>query len=169
MRVSMIVAMDCNGLIGNGSAMPWHLPADLKRFRKLTTGRPIVMGRKTLESIGRALPDRVNIVLTRQSGWTHEGVEVVDSVERALAMAGDAAKRLGVDEMFVIGGAEVYSAMLPHVQRLYLTIVEGEFTGDVYLPNGMLERFTTTIGEVENCKADDRNRHDHQFMVRARA
>jgi len=169
MRISMIVATDRNGLIGNGSAMPWHLPADLKRFRKLTTGKPIIMGRKTLESIGRALPDRANIVLTRCRDWMFGGVEVANSDQRALEIAGDAAKRLGVDEVFVIGGGEVYSVMLPHVQRLYLTVVEGEFTGDVYLPNGMLERFTTTIGEVENCKADERNRHSHQFMIRDRS
>src|SRR5256714_13741351 len=112
--VSLIVAMAQNGVIGRGNALPWRLPKDLKRFKAFTLGKPVLMGRKTFESIGRALPERANLVLTRDRGWLAAGVIVVHSVEEALAHAG------GCDELVAIGGAEGYRPVLPVVPRLYL-------------------------------------------------
>src|SRR5438067_13829173 len=105
--VSLIVAMAQNGVIGRGNALPWRLPKDLKRFKACTLGKPVLMGRKTFESIGRALPDRANLVLTRDRGWLAAGVIVVHSVEEALAHSG------GCAELVVTGGAEVYRLVLP--------------------------------------------------------
>jgi dihydrofolate reductase len=128
MRISMIVAMDRQGLIGAGGKLPWHLPADLRRFRQVTMGKPIIMGRRTHESIGRALPGRRNIVLTRQGDYRASGCRVVHSVDGALAAAGQA------DEVLVIGGAQIYRLFLARADRLYLTVVEAELEGDTFFP-----------------------------------
>jgi dihydrofolate reductase len=126
--VSLIVAMDRDRVIGAGGRLPWHIPEDLKRFRQLTLGHHVIMGRKTWQSIGRALPGRTNIVLTRQPGFRAEGVQVVSSLEDALRLAaGDA-------EVFVIGGGELYAQALPLADRLYITEVRGEFAGDTWFP-----------------------------------
>lgn len=117
-----------NGVIGRGNAMPWHLPADLKRFKALTLGKPILMGRKTYESIGRALPGRDNLVLTRARDWRAEGVTVVHSVDEALQQAAASA------ELVVIGGAEVYQLTLPLARRIYLTHVLADVDGDTFFP-----------------------------------
>src|SRR5215469_4735852 len=127
--VSLIVAMAQNGVIGRDNALPWRLPADLKRFRAFTLGKPILMGRKTFESIGRPLPERVNVVLTRDRGWFAAGVIVVHSVEHALAQAGASA------ELVAIGGAEIYRLVLPFARRIYLTHVHADVPGDIYFPD----------------------------------
>ena len=124
--VSLIVAMARNGVIGRGNAMPWHLPVDLKRFKALTLGKPILMGRKTYEAIGRALPGRDNLVLTRARDWHAEGVAVVHSVAEALQRAAAS------PELAVIGGAEVYRLTLPLAGRIYLTQVLAEVDGDTF-------------------------------------
>ena len=132
-KVSLVVAMARNGVIGRDNQLPWHLPGDLKYFKSVTMGKPIVMGRKTYDSIGRPLPGRTNIVITR-SDWGVEGVEVVNSVNAAIALAKDVAKRDGVDEVMVMGGGEIYRQTLPLADRLYITEVDAEVEGDAYFP-----------------------------------
>ncbi len=127
MILSLVVARADNGVIGRDQGLPWHLPADLKHFKALTLGKPIVMGRRTFESIGRPLPGRHNIVLTR-GGWTAAGVTVVPNLAAGLAAAGAA------DEAMIIGGAAVYAAALPATQRVYLTEVHASPDGDTVLP-----------------------------------
>lgn len=128
MHISIIVAMDRNRVIGDKGSLPWHLPADLKRFKRLSMGRPILMGRKTHESIGRPLPGRENIILTRDASYSAPGCVVVHSVGDALSTAA------GAEELLVIGGAEIYGALLPHADRMYVTHVDGAFEGDTCFP-----------------------------------
>ncbi len=127
-RVSLIVAVGRNGVIGAGSAMPWHLPEDFAFFKRTTMGHPMVMGRKTFDSIGRVLPGRRTIVITRQPDWTHPEVETVHSLVEALSIAGPA------DEVFVVGGGQVYEEAMPYAHRLLVTEVDLEPEGDVHFP-----------------------------------
>ena len=126
--VSLIVAMAQNGVIGRDNSLPWRLPEDLKRFRTFTLGKPILMGRKTFESLGRPLPGRTNLVLTRDRSWFAHGVIVVHSVEEALAQAGSS------EELVAIGGAEIYRLVLPFARRIYLTHVHADVLGDITFP-----------------------------------
>jgi len=126
--VSLIAACDRHGLIGRAGDLPWRLPADLAHFKRLTLGKPVIMGRRTWASLGRPLPGRRNIVVTRQPGYAAPGAEVAASPAAALALAADAA------EVMVIGGAQLYAACASRADRLYLTRVEGEFTGDTWFP-----------------------------------
>lgn len=128
-RLSLIAAVAANGVIGSDNALPWRLPADLKRFKALTLGHPVIMGRKTHESIGRPLPGRRNIVVSRNAAYGAEGVEVSASLEAALAACQDDG-----EEVFVIGGAQLYTAALPLAQRLYLTEIHAGFAGDAHFP-----------------------------------
>jgi dihydrofolate reductase len=128
MKVSMIVAASANNVIGDDGSLPWHLSEDLRRFKEITMGKPMIMGRLTYESIGKALPGRRSIVLTRQADYKPEGVEVVSTPEAALKLAGDA------DEVMVIGGGEIYRQFLPMTDRIYLTRVHTEFDGDTFFP-----------------------------------
>jgi dihydrofolate reductase len=127
-RVAFVVAMADNGVIGRGGALPWHLPDDLKYFKVVTFGKPVLMGRRTFESIGKPLPGRRNLVLSRAAAASAPGVEYVHSVEQARTLAAGAA------ELCVIGGAEVYALALPLATRIYLTRVHGSVTGDVCFP-----------------------------------
>lgn len=126
--IALIAAMTAAGVIGKNNQLPWHLPEDLQYFKKVTSGKPIIMGRKTFESIGRPLPQRKNIVLTQSKDFHFAGVSVVHSLEEAIKAAGDAA------EIMVIGGAKVYEAFLPKASRLYLTLVHEAYSGDTYFP-----------------------------------
>ena len=128
MQLSLIVATAQNGVIGRNNQLIWHLPDDLKQFKRLTTGHPIIMGRKTFASIGKPLPNRTSIVITRNKDWTFEGVIVVHSLEEAI----EAARQRDVEEAFVIGGAEIYRASLPIADKIYLTEVMADFEGDAY-------------------------------------
>lgn len=128
MSLSMIVAMAHDRVIGVDNSLPWHLPADLKYFKAVTMGKPIVMGRKTFESIGRPLPGRQNIVITRNPDWSADGVTVVNSVEAAVRSAD------GADEVMIIGGEQIYRAALPQADRLYVTEVGLEVAGDAWFP-----------------------------------
>jgi dihydrofolate reductase len=134
MRLALVVAVAENGVIGRGNALPWRLPTDLQHFRRLTLGKPVVMGRNTFESIGRPLPGRSNIVISRRPDYAADGVQVVPDLDRALALAEDIALIDGVDELLVIGGEQVYRAALPRAQRLYLTQVHAEVDGDTFFP-----------------------------------
>lgn len=129
-RLALIAAVAANGVIGSSNALPWRLPEDLKRFRALTLGHPVIMGRKTFESIGRPLPGRRNIVVTRNADFAAAGCETAASLEAALAACADAE-----GEVFVIGGAQIYAAALPLAQRLYLTEIRRPFAGDARLPD----------------------------------
>lgn len=130
MLVSLIVAKARNDVIGRDGGLPWHIPEDLKFFRKVTMGKPVIMGRKTYQSIGRALPGRLNIVITRNRGWRADGVTVVDGLPAAL----QAAKAAETEEAMVIGGEEIYRAALPFAHRIYLTEVDLEVAGDACFP-----------------------------------
>jgi dihydrofolate reductase len=127
-RLSIIAALAENRTIGLNNALPWQLPADLKHFRRITLGHPVIMGRRNYESIGRPLPERDNIVMTRRTDYHAPGCKVVASLESALAAA------TGTDEIFVIGGAELYAQTIASVQRMYLTYVHARVTGDTFFP-----------------------------------
>lgn len=160
MKISLIAAMDNNRVIGVHNTLPWHLPADLKHFKALTMGKPILMGRKTYESIGRPLPGRDNIILSRQAGFSAEGCTVMCSVEKALAYA----DTLEAEELMVIGGAQLYEAMLPMAARLYLTRVDTEVEGgDAFFPE--INRSEWTKLSWETHAADDKNAHPYAFTI----
>ncbi|MEL7045590.1 MAG: dihydrofolate reductase [Pseudomonadota bacterium] len=132
--LAAIVAAADNNVIGRDNALPWDLPADLAYFRRRTMGKPILMGRRTFESIGRPLPGRSNIVITRNENYEAEGMRVVASVEEALELAEQIALIEGSEEMVVIGGAEIYALAMPRLDTLYLTRVHAEPAGDAWLP-----------------------------------
>jgi len=156
MRVSLIAAMAENRVIGRDNQLPWRLSADLQHFKALTMGKPIIMGRKTYESIGQPLPGRTNIVITRDSAFQAEGCEVVHSIEQALAVARDC------EEVMVIGGANLYRQMLDRADRLYLTLVRAEVEGDALFPEiGQQWREV----ERESRRADDKNQFDYDFVT----
>jgi dihydrofolate reductase len=133
MEMVLVVARADNGIIGRAGALPWHLPADLRRFKAITVGKPVLMGRKTFVSIGRPLPGRHNIVLTRQPGWSAPGITVVTNLAEAIAAAG-LDPRARADALMVIGGAEIYAQTLPLATRIELTEVHLEAEGDTSLP-----------------------------------
>ncbi len=128
MRVSLIVAASANNVIGVRGELPWRLPVDLKRFKQVTTGKPIIMGRLTWDSIGRPLPNRQNIVISRNPDFTAAGCDIVASPDAAVVMAGD------VDEVMIIGGSQLYREFLPRAQRIYLTRVAVDIEGDACFP-----------------------------------
>lgn len=128
MRVTLIAAMSRNRVIGVDNSLPWHLSADLRRFKAITLGKPIFMGRKTHESIGRPLPGRLNLILSRNPEYLAEGCVVVHTLDQALLAAA------GFDELMVIGGSSLYQTMLPYANRLYLTLIDAEFEGDTFFP-----------------------------------
>ena len=156
MKISIIVAMASNGVIGRDNQLPWHLTAYLKHFKQKTLGKPILMGRKTWESIGRPLPGRTNIVITRDSSYSAAGCEVVNSIDAAIAAAGEH------DEVMVIGGAELYRQVLPDTETIYLTKIHEVFAGDTRFP----EIYNTEWHQVERVdhEADEKNSHDYSFI-----
>ena len=153
----MIVAMTPRRAIGAAGKMPWHLPEDLKRFKRLTMGKPMVMGRRTFESIGKPLPGRLNIVVTRDTNYRREGVTAVHDVDGALRAAGDA------PEVMVIGGAELFRALLPRAGRIHLTRVHGNIEGDVMWP--ALDERDWAVVERETHAADERHAYAMTFEV----
>lgn len=163
MRLALIVAMGRNHVIGTDTGLPWHLPRDLKHFRRLTLGKPIILGRTTFEQIGRPLPDRPNIVLTRRPDFAPAGVTVARSAEEALAAAA------GAEEVVVIGGAEVYREFLPRADRLYLTVVDGEFAGTTVFPVDLLAALPLVVTAREHHPADEKNAHPVTFWQLDRA
>jgi dihydrofolate reductase len=156
-RVALIVAMDESGVIGREGRLPWRQPADLMHFKVLTMGKPILMGRKTFDSIGRPLPGRMNLVLTRKSDWTHEGVITVHSVEEALRRAGPA------PELMVIGGADIFRLALPSAQRVYLTRMHATVEGDVRFPAIDWSRWREL--ERQEFAADDTHAYAMTFLT----
>jgi dihydrofolate reductase len=137
--LSFVVAISTQTrAIGKNNDLLWHIPDDLQHFKKVTLGHPIIMGRKTFDSIGRVLPDRTNIVITRNEVWSHEGVTVCHSLEEALATAG----KLDTEEIVVIGGSHIFEQALPFADRMYLTLVDDAKEGDVYFPAFDMSLFT---------------------------
>lgn len=163
MRLALIVAVAANGVIGKENKMPWHLPNDLKYFKQVTMGKPVIMGRKTYDSIGRPLPGRANIVITRQTDWQPEGVEVVHSLEEGIASGERLSLRAGGEEVIVMGGAQIYDAALAKAQRLYLTQIHAEFDGDALFPEISSGEWKE-VGREKHC-ADPANPYDHTFIV----
>jgi dihydrofolate reductase len=157
MKISAIAAMGENRAIGFRGKIPWHLSADFKRFKELTVGHPIIMGRKTFESIGKPLPGRVNVVITTDRAYVAEGCIVVHSLDEALAAAHDA------DEVFIIGGAQIYELALPKVQTLYLTKVHGTFEGDAFFPE--LNESEWRLVSSEDHPKDEKNDADFTWLV----
>lgn len=134
MKIALIVAASQNNVIGLDNQLPWHLPEDLQYFKAVTMGKPILMGRKTYDSIGRPLPGRTNIVLTRDANWSAKGVVVVNDLDSATAASEKACAAAGVDELMIIGGEQIYRKFLPVADKLYLTKVEAVVEGDAYFP-----------------------------------
>jgi dihydrofolate reductase len=134
LKISLIVAVAENGVIGRNGALPWHVPSDLKTFRRVTMGRPVIMGRKTYASIGKPLPGRDNIVVTRDAGFSAAGTDRAASIDEALDIGRRKAAERGVDEIMVIGGAEIFALSLPLADRIYLTRIHAHPDGDVTLP-----------------------------------
>ncbi|HVG58887.1 MAG TPA: dihydrofolate reductase [Hyalangium sp.] len=157
MRLSAIVAMARNRVIGANNQLPWRLPADLARFKRLTMGHTLVMGRKTYESIGRPLPGRTMVVVTRQHGYAPQGVKVAHSVDEALALA------QGDDEVFIIGGAELFAQTMNRLDRLYLTLIEREIPGDTFFPEVDLSRWK--LIEQEHHPASTPEALPHAFLT----
>ena len=157
--ISFVVAADEGNVIGQANQLPWHLPNDLKFFKNTTWGMPILMGRKTFDSIGKPLPGRKNIVITRSMSWGHEGVSVVHSMEEALSLA----RKDDVKEIFVIGGAEIFKSAYAKAGRIYLTRVHHRFEGDVFLPQ-VNEQEWRKIKATAASK-DEKNAYAHTFEV----
>lgn len=132
--LALIAACAHDRVIGRDNDMPWHLPADLKHFKAMTLGKPIIMGRKTWDSLGRPLPGRLNLVVSRQSGLQLEGAEVYSELGDALARADEWAREQGVDELMLIGGGQLYAQALPWADRIYLTRIDLEVEGDAFFP-----------------------------------
>ena len=149
----LVVARARNGVIGNDGAMPWHLPDDLRRFKRMTVGKPVIMGRKTFESIGKPLPGRQNIVLTRDAGWRADGVTVAANLAEAVAAAG-LDPRARADGIMVIGGAQIYAEALPSATRIELTEIDAEPVGDTFLPAFDPARWREVARETHPAEGD---------------
>lgn len=159
--ISIIVAVAENGVIGSDNRLPWHLPDDLKRFKALSLGKPIVMGRRTFESIGKPLPGRTNIVISRQAGLAIAGVLVTGSLDAALAAAGQ------VPEIVIIGGAEIFRQVLPRTGLIHLTRVHARVEGNVVFPE--LAPGEWRESAVEHHAADERHQYAFSFVTLQRA
>ena len=159
MIISSIVAIDKNFVIGLKNSMPWHLPADLQYFKKVTTGHCIIMGRKNFDSIGKPLPNRTNIVLSRDQKFYHSGCIICDSIEKALAVAYD----LGENEVFIAGGAQIYSQTIDYWDRLYITEIDAEFEGDVFFPRIDMKQWT--LKSVKVLPISDKNIYELRFKM----
>ena len=156
MKLSLIIACDENNLIGYKNKLPWYIPEDLKRFKKITLGHPIIMGRNTFESIGKVLPGRENIVVTGNAEYKPEGVTVLHSVKEVTTYIKN-------EEAFVIGGATLMKAMLPYITKIYLTKIHHTFKGDIYLPDLNLKKWK--IEHSEEYKKTDSNPYPYSFHI----
>ena len=161
MKVALIVAVSQNNVIGRDNQLPWHLPEDLQYFKSITMGKPILMGRKTYDSIGRPLPGRTNIVITRDPNWTAEGVEVVNSLEAAMTAGAEACNAVEGDEIMVIGGAQIYRDCLPMADKLYLTKVDADIQGDAFFPEIDTNQWQKT-SEKTPAVVD---KHPYRFLI----
>jgi len=163
MKIVLIAAFAQNRVVGINNTLPWHLPEDLKYFKRTTSGKAIIMGRKTYDSIGRPLPNRTNIVISRNSDFQADGVRVVASLEAAIELAKEVNFINDVKEVMVIGGASIYEAALPMADRLYLTHVHAEIEGDAYFPEVNFKQWLEV--SREDYQASDKNPYDYSFVV----
>jgi len=166
--LSMIVATADNNIIGKDNDMPWHLPADLAYFKKVTLGKPIIMGRKTYESIGRPLPGRRNIVISRDENYSPQGkgvagIDIVTSVEQALALVDGSDGSDAVEEIMVIGGGAIYAHCLPKADRLYITHIKADIDGDTQFPSYDDGTWQKVASEIRAC--DEKNVHQLDFSI----
>lgn len=159
MTISFVVAAATNNGIGKDGKMPWHLPNDMKHFKNVTWGMPVVMGRKTFESLGKLLPGRKNIVITRQAGWKVEGTVAVKTIEDALFVA----KQADANEVMVIGGGEIYKALFDKAKRIYLTRVEAAPEADTFFP--ALNPKEWHLMSQKDHEADEKNAYNYSFQV----
>lgn len=159
MLISIIAAMGRNRAIGYQNTLPWRLPTDLQRFKQLTLGHHMIMGRKTFESIGRPLPGRTSIIITRQKDFQAEGCFIAHSLDAAIALA----KSRGEQEAFVIGGAEIYAQALSKADRMYLTLVEAAPEADAFFP--LFDEILWTRVEEEAVTADEKNQYEMKFIT----
>ena len=159
MRISLIVAMADNGVIGNAGAIPWRISADMKYFKQTTLGKPMIMGRKTFDSLGKPLPGRTNIVITRNEAFQVEGAERAPDLDAALGLA----QSSGAEEAMVIGGAEIYALALPQARRIYLTEIHGAVEGDTVFPE--FERSAWREVSRDFLSKGDKASHDCSFVI----
>lgn len=154
--ISLIWSMDENWLIGKGNQLPWRIPADLAYFKRITLGHTVIMGRKTFESIGKPLPGRLNVILTKDASFVCEGCKICHSIEEALSLGKE-------EEIFIIGGAEVYTKFLPYADKFYITKIKGCFEGDAFFPSFEI----SALKEVycEKGIRDEKNPYDYFFFV----
>jgi len=157
MIISIIVAIGRNKVIGNKNTIPWKLPADMNYFRKMTIGKPVIMGRKTFESIGKPLPERTNIIITRDQNYKAEGCIVVHSVDEAIKAAE------GSKEAMVIGGSQIYKEFLPIANKMYITLIDADFNGDTYFPEYNIEEWEETV--YEEHERDKDNQYNYTFLI----
>ncbi len=162
-KTCLIVAAAENGVIGKNNTMPWKISSDLQYFKKITINKPIIMGRKTFDSIGKPLPDRVNIVITRDAKFTREGVITAHSVEMALDVAKAIAEAKKLDEIMIIGGAQIYELCLEQADRLYFTRIHADIDGDTYFPD--LDEKQWIEYSSEHHSASEKDSHDFSFIV----
>lgn len=163
--IVLVVARARNGVIGAAGGMPWHLPGDLKRFKAMTVGKPVVMGRKTFESIGRPLPGRHNIVMTRDAGWRAEGITLAANLAEAIAAAGMEPRTFG--EIMVIGGGAVYAQALPLADRIELTEIDLEPQGDTFFPQLNADQWDE-VARAHHPSEGGRPAHDFATLLRRR-
>jgi len=154
--ISLVCAMANNRVIGKDNKMPWHLPADLQHFKSVTMTKPIVMGRKTYESIGRPLPGRKNVIISRNLDYKADGCDIVDSIEAAMKLLSN------VDEVMIIGGGFLYSQMINLADKLYLTFIDFDVDGDTYFPE--YEQLNLQEISREKFLSNERNPHNYQFV-----
>jgi len=155
--LSLIVAMTENNVIGRDGDMPWRLSADLRRFKQITMGHHMLMGRKTFDSIGRVLPGRTTVVISRSATYDDSNVRVARSLDEALEIAADD------EEVFVVGGAQIYSLALPKVDRLYVTRIHCDLEGDTHFPD--VDWNAWELIDEQRCEADEKNDHDYSFLT----
>ncbi|MEX0618250.1 MAG: dihydrofolate reductase [Pseudohongiellaceae bacterium] len=167
MKLSLIWAMSQNRVIGRNNALPWHLPGDLRFFKRTTMGKCMIMGRKTFESIGKPLPGRISIVVTRDDSYQVEGVRVVNSLTAAVSLAEKISYIDGMEEACVIGGAKIFSSALPLADRLYVTLVHAEVEGDVCFPEFDLAPWRETWRE--DFGSDEVNPYDYSIFILEKA
>lgn len=163
MIVSFVVAVSRNGVIGRDNSMPWRLSTDLQRFKKLTLGKPVVMGRKTWESLGRPLPGRANIVITRDASYHAEGAQVVATIDEALKAGAEAARSSDVDEICIIGGAQIYRAAMENATCLHVTHIDADIDGDAFF--GPVDPDIWQIVSEENVSSGEKDNYATRYVV----
>lgn len=159
MLLSAITAVSLNGVIGKDNRLPWHMPADMRFFKKTTLGHPVIMGRKTYASFGKALPGRTNIVVTRQEHYRLPDATVVHSLPEAIRQA----SQQDTSEIFILGGADIYRQSLPLLDRVYKTLIEGTFQGDAFFPDLDPDQWKMTSEEAH--EPDEKNRFAYAFQT----